>query len=97
MYLPLLVGALCSSLFWYAVNTLNRVLSSFSISLTRKRELVVLLLLSFGCLDTVNILRFFLMVPWVVPQFVIVIFLDHTHFLLLATKAQTTTFRVHKS
>ena len=32
------------------------VLSSFAIILTRKRELVALLLLSFGCLVTVNVL-----------------------------------------
>ena len=38
---------------WYA---LLYVLSSFAIILTRKRELVALLLLSFGCLLTVNVL-----------------------------------------
>ena len=32
------------------------VLSSFAIILTRKRELVSLLLVSFGCLVTVNVL-----------------------------------------
>ena len=42
MYLPLFVGVLCSSLFWYA---LLYVLSSFAILLTRKRKLVALLLL----------------------------------------------------
>ena len=52
MYLPLFVGVLCWSLFWYA---LLYVLSSFEIILTRKRELVALLLLSFGCLVTVNV------------------------------------------
>ena len=51
MYLPLFVGVLCWSLFWYA---LLYVLSSFAIILTRKRELVALLLLSFGCLVAVN-------------------------------------------
>ena len=35
MYLPLLVGALCWSLFWYA---LLCVVSSFAIILSRKRE-----------------------------------------------------------
>ena len=39
------------------------VLSSFVIILTRKRELVALLLLSFRCLVTVNILWLFLTVP----------------------------------
>ena len=43
-YFPLFVGVLCWSLFWYA---LRYVLSSFAIILTRKRELVALLLLSF--------------------------------------------------
>ena len=51
MYLPLFVGVLCVSLFWYA---LLFVLSSFAIILTRKRELAALLLSSFGCLITVN-------------------------------------------
>ena len=40
------MGVLCWSLFWYAF---LYVLSSFAIPLTRKRELVALLLLSFGC------------------------------------------------
>ena len=44
MYLPMFVGVLCSSLFWYA---LLCVLFSFAISFMRKRELVSLLLLSF--------------------------------------------------
>ena len=45
---PLFAGVLCMSLLWYA---LLYVLSSFAIILARKRELVVFLLLSFGCLD----------------------------------------------
>ena len=45
--------------------------------------MVALLLLSFGCLLTVNVLEFFLMVPWVCLQFVIVVVPDHTHFLVL--------------
>ena len=43
--------------------------SSFAIILTRKRELVVLLLLSLECLATVNVLKLFLTVPWVGLQF----------------------------
>ena len=44
MYFPLLVGNLCLSLFWYALLCVR---SSFAIFLKRKkRELVVLLLLS---------------------------------------------------
>ena len=53
MYLSLFVGVLCWSLFWYA---LHYVLSSFAIILTRKRELVALLVLSLGCLVSVNVL-----------------------------------------
>ena len=50
-------------------------LSSFEIILTRKRELVVLLLLSFGCFGTVNIMWLSLKVSWVGLQFVIGYFL----------------------
>ena len=55
MYLPLFVGVLCLSMFWYA---LRYVLSSFAIILTGKseRELVALIILSFGCLVAVNVL-----------------------------------------
>ena len=60
------LGVLCSSLFWYA---LLYILSSFAIILTRKRELVALLLLSFGCLVVVNVLWLFLTVPLVGLQF----------------------------
>ena len=55
--------------------------SSFAITLTRKRELVALRLLSCGCLVIVNVLWLFLTVPWVGLQFVIVVFPDHTHLL----------------
>ena len=57
------------------------VLSSFAIILTSKRELVYLLLLSFGCLVTVNVLWLFFTVPWVGLQFMFVVFPDHTHLL----------------
>ena len=53
MYFPLSVGGLCLSLFCYA---LLCVFSSFVIILKRKRELVILLLLSYGWLVTVNVL-----------------------------------------
>ena len=43
--------------------------------------MVALLLFSFRCLVTVNVLWLFLMVPWVGLQCVIVVFLDHTHLL----------------
>ena len=71
MYLPLFVGVLCWSLLWYV---LLYVLSTFAV-LTRKRELIALLLLSFGCLVTVNVLWLFLTVPWAGLQCVIVVFL----------------------
>ena len=77
MYLPLFVGVLCSSLFWYA---LLYALSSFAITLTRKKA-GRSFLSSFGCLVTVNVLWLFLMVPWVGLQFVIVMFPNHTHLL----------------
>ena len=78
MYFPLFVGILCLSLFWYA---LLCVLSSFAIILKRKRELVALLLLSYRCLVTVNVLWLFLTVPWVGLQHVIAVFPHHTHLL----------------
>ena len=57
------------------------VLVSFLVSIIvkRKREQVVLLLLSYGCLVTVNVLWLFLTVPWVGLQCAIVVFPDHTH------------------
>ena len=74
---PIVCGFLCLSLLRYA---LMCVLSSFVIILTRKRELVALLLLSFGCLVTVIVLWLFLTVSWVGLQYVILVFPDHTHF-----------------
>ena len=53
-------------------------LSRFAIILTRKRELVALLLLSFGCLVTVNVLWLFLTVPCVGLQCWFVVFPDYT-------------------
>ena len=76
MYLPLFVKVLCWSLFWC---TLLYVFSSFGVILTTKTELVDLLLLSFGCLVTINALWLFPTVPWVGLQFVIVVFPEHTH------------------
>ena len=78
MYFSLFVGVLCLSLSWYA---LLCVLFKFAIIL-RKRELVDLLLLSYGCLATVNVLWLYFTAPWVGLQCVIVVFPDHTHFLL---------------
>ena len=50
---PIVCGGFVLSLVWYA---LLYVLSSFAIILTRKRELVALLLLSFRCLVIANVL-----------------------------------------
>ena len=76
MYFPLSVGALCWSLFCSA---LLCVLSSFTIILKRKRKLVALLLMSYSCIVTINVLVLFLTVPWVGLHCVIVVFPDHTH------------------
>ena len=73
------MGVLSLSLFWYA---LLCVLSSFAIIWKRKRELVALLLLSYGCLVTVYVLWLFLTVPWAGLQCVNVVFPDHTHLFL---------------
>ena len=54
---------------------------SFAIILKRKRQLVTLLLLSYRCPVTVNVLWLFLTVPWVGLQRVIVEFPDHIHLL----------------
>ena len=74
MYFPLFVGVLCLSLFCYALLCVH---SSFAIVLKRKRKLVALLLLSYRCIVTINVLWL-----WVGLQCVVVVFPDHTHLLL---------------
>ena len=69
---------LCLSMVCYALLCAH---SSFSIILKRKRKLVVLLLWSYRCNVTINVLWLFLMVPWVGLQSVIVVLPDHTHLL----------------
>ena len=66
------------SMFCYALLYVH---SSFAIILMGKRELIALLNLSSWCL--VMIERLFLSVPWACLQFVIVVFPDHTHLILL--------------
>ena len=61
--------------------TLLYVHSSIAIILMGKRELIALLNLSSWCLVVVG--RLFLAVPQGCLQFVIVVFPDHTHLLLL--------------
>ena len=60
MYFPLFVGVLCLSLFCYVLLCVH---SSFAIILKRKRRLVVLPLLSYKCIVTINVLWLFLTVP----------------------------------
>ena len=72
------MGVVWLSLFCYALLCAH---SSFAIILKRKRKLVALLLLSYRCIVTINVLWLFLMVPCVGIQCVIVVFPDHTHFL----------------
>ena len=81
MYFPLFVGVLCLSLFCYALLCVH---SSFAIILQRKNKPVVLLLLSYRCIATINVLWLFLMVPWVGLRCVIVVYPDHTHLLFNA-------------
>ena len=50
----------------------------------RKRELVALLLLSFGCFVTVNVMWLFQPVPCFGLQFFVVLFPDHTHLLFVS-------------
>ena len=75
MYFQWLVGVLCLSLFCYALLCVQ---SSLAIVLKRKRKLVALILLSYRCLVTVNVLWLFPMMLWVGLQCVIVVFPDHT-------------------
>ena len=78
MYFLLFVGGLWLSLFCYALLYVH---SSFAVILNRKRKLVALLLLSYRCIVTINVLWHFLAVPWVGMQCVIVVIPDHTHLL----------------
>ena len=76
--------------------------SSFAIILKRKRKLVALLLLSYSCIVTINVLWLFLTVPWVGLQYVIVVFPDHTHLpfgeicIKVKVKDKAIAFLVHK-
>ena len=76
--------------------TLLYVHSSIAIILVGKRELIALLNLSSWCLVMVE--RLFLTVPRGCLQFVIVVFPDHTHLLLLhfVLVAQDLTIKVRK-
>ena len=65
--------------FWYA---LLGAFPIFAIILKRKRELVALLLLSYGYFVAVNDQWLFLVMRWVGLESMIVVFPDHTHLLL---------------
>ena len=49
----------------------------------RNGNLVALLLLSYGCIVTINVQWSFLALPWVGLQCVIVVFSDHSHLFFL--------------
>ena len=85
MYFPFIVRVLCLYLFCYVLLCVH---TSFAIILKRKRKLVALLLLSYRCIVTLNILWLFLTVPWVGLQCMIVVFPDHTHLLFNKVSAR---------
>ena len=63
--------------------------SSFAIILKRERKLVDLLLLSYRCIVTINVLWLFITEPWVGLQCVMLVFPDHSHLpFLVKTKTQ---------
>ena len=72
------MGVLCLYLHLFCFALLY-VHSSFAIILKRKGKLVALLLMSYRCIVTINVLWLFLLVPWVGLQCVIVVFPDHTY------------------
>ena len=83
------------SLFWYALLCVH---FGFAIILKRKRKLVALLLLSYKCTGTNNVLWFFLTVPWVGLQYVITVFPDHTQLLSMSSLFfQNITLQISKS
>ena len=68
-----------SSVFCYAVLCVH---ISFAIILKKTRNLlVVLLLLSYRCIVTIDVLWLFLAVPWFHLQYVIEVFPYHTYLL----------------
>ena len=68
-------------MFVFVCYALLCVHSSFVIIFKRKRKLVALILLSYRCIVTVNVLCLFLNAPCVGLQCVIVVYPDHIHFL----------------
>ena len=82
------------SLFCYALLCAH---SSFAIILKRKRKLVSLIILSYRCIVTINVLWLYVTVPWVGLQYVIVVFPDHTHFLANNDKMREIKKTLHDS
>ena len=77
----------------YFVSTLY----NFAIILKRNRKLAALLLLTYRCIITINVLWLFLMVPWVGLQYVIGVFTDHTHLLFNLIVSKNVIFKVIRS
>ena len=75
MYFRFIKGVLCLSLLCYALLCVH---SSFAIILKRNRKLAALLLLSYRCIVTLNIMWLFLTVAWIGLHYAIVVFPDHT-------------------
>ena len=73
--------------------TLLYVPFNFAIILMGKRELVALLSKSSWCL--VSVVELFFAVPWVWLQFVIVVFLDHTHLLFYQIEGYVDACQTH--
>ena len=78
--LPIVCGSSFLPLFCFALLSVH---SSLAIILKRKKKLVALLLLSYRCIVTINVLWLFLAVPLVGLQCVIVVFPNHTHLLFV--------------
>ena len=70
------------SMVYYALLCIH---SSVAIILKRNRKLISLILLSYRCIVTINVLWLFLTVPWAGMQCVIVILPYHTHLLSKGT------------
>ena len=82
-YLIVWIPDLCTLIYFcYALLSVH---SSFPIILKREKKLEALLVLSYRCMVTINVLWLFLSVPWVGLQCVTVVFPDHTHFPFVAS------------
>ena len=86
MCYSLFMGPLCLSLFCCAVLCVH---SGFAVVFGRGRKLVALLLLTYGCIIAVNVLRLFLTGPWVGLQCVIVVFVIILTYFLEQLTAKT--------